>query len=70
MSKIESRSNIERHYRARECAAIAGIGLSTWWSWVKQGRVSRGISLSPAIRVWPESELAKLFDAKAGADNE
>ena len=38
--------------RAKGCAAYFGIGISTWWKWVKDGRVPPGIKLSPRTTVW------------------
>ncbi|WP_308364308.1 MULTISPECIES: hypothetical protein [unclassified Microbulbifer] len=38
--------------RAKECARYLGIGLSTWWLWVNQGKVKRPIKLGPKTSVW------------------
>lgn len=66
MNKTTNNPQIEQHYRAKECAKLAGVGLSTWWNWVKSGRVSKGVKLSPAITVWPESALLEIFKPKRG----
>ena len=43
-------------------AVLVNIAPSTWWKWVAEGRVSKGIKLSPRVTVWPGSELLKLRD--------
>ena len=46
-----------RMLRAKEAAALLGIGKSTLWKWVKEGRLPAGIRLSTKATVWPEAEL-------------
>lgn len=36
------------------------ISRSTFWSWVKNGRISRPIKLSPRISVWKVEEIRDL----------
>ena len=61
----------DRLYRTREIigndkskppteAVLVNIAPSTWWKWVAEGRISKGIKLSPRVTVWPGSELLKL----------
>ena len=47
--------------RARDCAAYLGIGTSTWWRWVQDGRVSPGIRLTPRTTVWPVEVVQGLL---------
>lgn len=52
--------NPEAMYRARECARLFGIGLSTWWHWSNTGKAMRGIRLGPRITVWRGDYLLDL----------
>jgi predicted DNA-binding transcriptional regulator AlpA len=51
--------------RAKDCAKFLGIGVSTWWRWVAEGRVSKGIHLSPRCTVWPLPELRALLERQS-----
>ena len=42
----------EAFCRAKECARHLGIGLSTFWLWVNQGKVDRPLKLGPKTSVW------------------
>ncbi len=46
--------------RANQCAIQLGIGLSTWWRWVQQGKVKRPEKLSARVSVWRSSYIAQL----------
>ncbi len=52
--------NPDAMYRARDCARLFGIGLSTWWSWSNTGKIQRGIKLGEKTTVWSGSYLLKL----------
>lgn len=52
--------NPDAMYRARDCARLFGIGLSTWWGWSSTGKVQRGIRLGPKTTAWPGSCLLEL----------
>ena len=56
--------------RARECAAFLGIGLSTWWAWVKNGRVDRPIKLGPKTSVWQAGYVRDLQRAFCESEEE
>lgn len=43
--------------RAKQAADFVGIGLSTFWRWVKEGRLPQGIHLSARCTVWKISDL-------------
>ncbi len=43
--------------RAKDAAALLGIGESTFWKWVQEGRLPKGIKLSPKATVWDEDGL-------------
>lgn len=49
----------DRYLRAKECAEYFGVGKSTWWRWVNEGKVSSGLLLGPRIRVWKYSTIKK-----------
>jgi len=46
--------------RAKECAQHLGIGRSTWWVWVSQGRVKRPLKLGPKTSVWTAGYIREL----------
>jgi len=52
--------NPDAMYRARDCARLFGIGLSTWWGWSSTGKVQRGCRLGPKTTAWPGSYLLEL----------
>jgi len=52
--------------RAKDAAAFLGIGLSTFWRWVKDGRLPQGIHLSARATVWKISALESFIEQQAG----
>ena len=54
--------------RAREGAAILRVSLSTYWRYVQQGLLPRGIRLTPRCTVWRLSDL-DAFVARQAAKN-
>ena len=59
--KNSSQMSTVRYLSAKECAQLLGIGRSTFWSWVKQGKVSSGVLLSASARRWSEEELLEFI---------
>ncbi|MFC4878115.1 helix-turn-helix transcriptional regulator [Microbulbifer halophilus] len=57
---LPSAINPDASYRARTCANFFGIGLSTWWHWVKTGKAKRGTKLGPKTTVWDGAYLLEL----------
>ena len=56
--------------RAGECARFLGVGLSTWWAWVKQGKVDRPQKIGPRTSVWTAGyirDLQRKLTTKGGA---
>ena len=53
--------------RAKEAAGFLGIGLSTFWRWVKDGRLPQGIHLSARATVWRISVLEAFIEQQAGS---
>jgi predicted DNA-binding transcriptional regulator AlpA len=47
----------EPKYRAKEAAKLLGIGLSTFWLYVKNGKIPQGIKVSYRLTIWPKSFL-------------
>ena len=64
----ESRAQSSSTYamRPKNAAAMLGIGLSTFWRYVQQGRLPPGTHLSPRCTVWLRSDL-EAFLAKVAA---
>ena len=52
--------NPDAMYRARECARLWNIGLSTWWHWAKTGKVMPGLRVGPKTTVWTGDYLLDL----------
>jgi len=48
--------------RAKQVHRYFGIGLSTWWLWVKQGRAPQGIRLGSRTTVWRAEDIRSLLD--------
>ncbi len=55
--------------RARQCAEFLGIGLSTFWRWVHQGKIPRGTQLSARCTVWRFDVLEKFLSDKEAEAN-
>jgi predicted DNA-binding transcriptional regulator AlpA len=53
----------EPKYRAKEAAKLLGIGLSTFWLYVKNGRIAQGVKVSNRITVWPQSVLNNFWES-------
>ena len=43
-----------------DSVAMLSISKSTWWLWVKQGKVPKGIKLGSRVTVWNKNEILKL----------
>ena len=50
--------------RVTQVARKIGIGKSTVWLWVKEGKLPEPIKLSPRITVWDESKIEEWIKAK------
>lgn len=51
--------------RAREGAAILRVSLSTYWRYVQQGLLPRGIRLTPRCTVWRVTEIEAFVARQA-----
>lgn len=48
--------------RAQEAASYLGIAVSTFWRWVAQGKLPKGIRLSTRCTVWKREELDNYLE--------
>lgn len=48
--------------RAKPSAIFLGIGLSTFWLYVKQGRIDEPMRYGPRVSVWDASYIRSLAD--------
>lgn len=58
---------VSRYLKPKQIAQMLGIGRSTWWKFVKDGEVSRGIKLGDRLTVWPLEEIQSFLDKKRNA---
>lgn len=49
--------------RARQVAALLGVGLSTVWLWKKQGKL-KAYKLSERVTVFKRDEIERVFKLK------
>ena len=57
--KDRNMNNEDYYMRAKDCARFLGIGTSTWWRWVNEGKVDEGERFSARVRVWKLSVVKK-----------
>lgn len=50
----------EGKVRAKQIAKFLSIGLSSWWLYVKLGRVKEPMRLSPRVSVWDAAYIRDL----------
>lgn len=60
----------KQYYRAKECAAYLGIGVSTFLRWVAEGLIPEGYRLSRRATVWPIKELEKFVSGRERSKHE
>ena len=48
--------------RAKQGAKLLGIGLSTFWLWVKQGKLPSGVKLGNRVTVWKVDDIMAFVD--------
>jgi predicted DNA-binding transcriptional regulator AlpA len=49
--------------RLPQILAVLPIGKSTFWRWVANGKVSRGVKLGPRTTAWKVEEIRQLMDS-------
>lgn len=57
--------NSQGAIRAKSAAAFLGIGESTFWRWVKEGRIPKGTRLSARATVWKREDLEQFLNQAA-----
>ena len=50
--------NTKKKYRAKELAEYLGVGVSTIWRWVKEGRIN-SYNITPRVTVFDIDEVIK-----------
>ena len=60
MVSVEHHSN-GRVLRAKDAAAFLALGESTFWRWVKDERLPKGIRLSARCTVWRLEDLENFL---------
>ena len=48
--------------RAKEAAIYLGIALSTYWLWVKQGKLPKPLKLSSRTSVWKSEQIRDIAE--------
>lgn len=48
--------------RVKDAAAFLGIGQSTFWKWVKEGKLPKGKRLSARATVWMRADLEQFLE--------
>lgn len=57
--------NSQGAMRAKPAAAFLGIAESTFWRWVKEGRLPKGARLSARATVWRREDLEAFLKRAA-----
>ncbi|NDY90150.1 helix-turn-helix transcriptional regulator [Ideonella livida] len=62
----------DRLIRLPEVLRLVGVGKSTWYTLIDQGKAPRGVQITPRCVAWSESACmawvqARLADAQRGA---
>lgn len=56
---------LQNALRAKTASAFLGIGESTFWKWVKEGRLPKGTRLSARCTVWRREDLERFLNQAA-----
>lgn len=63
---IESyRVGADALWRAKDCAARAGMGASTWWALVAKGVAPQPIRIGARFTAWRASEVLEFIERAA-----
>ncbi len=57
---MSTENTVKSYIRTKDIVAMLSISKSTWWLWVKQGKVPKGIKLGSRVTVWNKNEILKL----------
>lgn len=66
MQNVSGTRPILKAMRVKEGAAFLGIAESTFWRWVKEGRLPKGRRLSARATVWIVEDLEHFLEQAAG----
>ena len=58
---MHAENTVKSYIRTKDIAGMLSISKSTWWLWVKQGKVPKGIKLGNRVTVWDKNEILKLL---------
>lgn len=59
-------SNSEgRYWRIQQVTSFLGICEGTVWKWTKNGKLPKGIKLSPRVTVWDSTAIKQMMVDKA-----
>ena len=47
--------------RAHDAAMFLGVAVSTFWRWVKEGRLPKGKRLSARCTVWMRADIERFL---------
>lgn len=50
----------------KEVSQLLGVGVSTWWLWVKHGKAPQPIKLGPRTTRWRHSSIVTMIDQAGG----
>lgn len=50
-------------FRAKDAAAYLGMAESTFWEYVRKGKIGKGLRYSSRCTVWRQKVLDKFLDA-------
>lgn len=67
MSKHLQPSPPPQFLRVKQVAAMFGIGVATWWRWVKDGLAPAPIKIGPGSTVWKLSDLMSYAESRGMA---
>jgi len=54
----------ERLLRIQEVLRMVGVGKSTWWKWIGEGKAPRPVKISPRITVWRLSDVQAWIEER------
>lgn len=54
---------LEGFLRAKDIQQLFGIGKSTFYQWVKDGKLSKGFKLGERMKAWNRAEVERLMKA-------
>jgi predicted DNA-binding transcriptional regulator AlpA len=67
VSKNIQSAPLPQFLRVKQVAAMFGIGVATWWRWVKNGLAPTPIKIGPGATVWPLSDLTAFAESRGMA---